>query len=144
MLRLLLIILLASQSRCESWSWLDWSLEQAGQASREAGSALYRGVKELACLKVECCNQDWRPANFSLLQTHLEREVVGLHHGDAIQSSERNGVNTMAVQYIAVSWKPDASSMQRKALQAKIRKAKQMQGNAVHIKAIQSNVSKAM
>ena len=40
-------------------SWLSWSLEQAGQVSREAGSALYRGVKDLACLKLECCNQDW-------------------------------------------------------------------------------------
>ena len=63
---------------------------------------------------------------------------------DAIQSNERNGVNTMAVQYIAVSWKPDASSMQRKALQAKVRKANARQCNAVHIKAIQSSVSKAM
>ena len=48
-----------SRSAEAGGSWLSWSLEQAGMVSREAGSALYRGVKDLACLKLECCNQDW-------------------------------------------------------------------------------------
>ena len=55
---MLLAILTSSSAEAEG-SWLSWSLEQAGHVSREAGSALYRGVKDLACIKLECCNQDW-------------------------------------------------------------------------------------
>ena len=77
------VLVLVMISHCSSselgGSWLSWSLEQAGQVSREAGSALYRGVKDLACLKLECCNQDWRPANFSLLASQLENHLVGQH-----------------------------------------------------------------
>ena len=54
-----LLTLLTSSSAEPGGSWLSWSLEQAGQVSRDAGSALYRGVKDLACTKMECCNQDW-------------------------------------------------------------------------------------
>ena len=94
-----LVLVLVTIYRCSSselgGSWLSWSLEQAGQVSREAGSALYRGVKDLACLKLECCNQDWSksdpvllrdltfhpagPANFSLLANQLETHLVGQH-----------------------------------------------------------------
>ena len=28
-----------------------------------AGSALFNGVRELACLQIECCNPSWRPGN---------------------------------------------------------------------------------
>ena len=96
------VLLLMMISHCESselgGSLLSWSLEQAGKVSREAGSALYRGVKDLACLKLECCNQDWSkshlspsyhpappniapagPANFSLLASQLESHLVGQH-----------------------------------------------------------------
>ena len=63
------VLLLMMISHCESselgGSLLSWSLEQAGKVSREAGSALYRGVKDLACLKLECCNQDWRKSQLS-------------------------------------------------------------------------------
>ena len=64
-----LVLVLVTIYRCSSselgGSWLSWSLEQAGQVSREAGSALYRGVKDLACLKLECCNQDWSKSHLS-------------------------------------------------------------------------------
>ena len=33
-------------------SWLNWSLSQAKTVSTDAGNALYKGVRELACLKV--------------------------------------------------------------------------------------------
>ena len=33
-------------------SWLNWSWSQAKTVSQDAGSALYKGVRELACLKV--------------------------------------------------------------------------------------------
>ena len=56
---LVLLAILTSSSAEAEGSWLSWSLEQAGHVSREAGSALYRGVKDLACIKLECCNQDW-------------------------------------------------------------------------------------
>ena len=58
---LVLVTIFTSSSRASEagGSWLSWSLEQAGHVSREAGSALYRGVKDLACTKLECCNQDW-------------------------------------------------------------------------------------
>ena len=37
------------------------------------------GVKELACLKVECCSSSWRPGNFSHLDQELESHLVGQH-----------------------------------------------------------------
>ena len=33
-------------------SWLNWSWSQAKTVSNDAGNALYKGVRELACLKV--------------------------------------------------------------------------------------------
>ena len=33
-------------------SWLNWSWSQAKTVSKDAGNALYKGVRELACLKV--------------------------------------------------------------------------------------------
>ena len=47
----------------------------------------------------------------------------------------------MAVQCNALPWKPDASAMQRKALQANVSKANARQCNAVQIQAKQSNVN---
>ena len=47
--------------------------------AKEAGSALYKGVKELACLKFECCNTDWRPGNYTLLEELLDKHLVGQH-----------------------------------------------------------------
>ena len=77
---LVVLVLIVQPGCCETdGSWLSWGLEQAGQVSREAGGALYRGVKDLACLRLECCNQDWRPANFSLLASQLESQLVGQH-----------------------------------------------------------------
>ena len=55
----MLLAILTSSSAEDGGSWLSWGLEQAGQVSREAGGALYRGVKDLACLRLECCNQEW-------------------------------------------------------------------------------------
>ena len=78
-LAVFLSLFLLSGAGGDSGSWLSWSLDQAREASREAGSALYRGVKELACLQVECCNQDWRPANFSRLEADLDTHLVGQH-----------------------------------------------------------------
>ena len=37
-------------------SWLNWSLSQAKTVSNDAGNALYKGVRELACLKVTSDN----------------------------------------------------------------------------------------
>ena len=78
-LAVFLSLFLLSGAGGDSGSWLSWSLDQAREASREAGSALYRGVKELACLQVECCNQDWRPGNFSRLEADLDTHLVGQH-----------------------------------------------------------------
>jgi len=75
----LLVVVLLSTVAGEAGDWISWSLSQAKEASIEASSALYRGVRELACLQVECCNQDWRPANFSRLESDLESHLVGQH-----------------------------------------------------------------
>ena len=36
----------------DTGSWLNWSWSQAKTVSNNAGNALYKGVRELACLKV--------------------------------------------------------------------------------------------
>ena len=74
-----LVLLLLSRAGGEPGSWLSWSLTQAREASREASTALYRGVKDLACQRLECCNQDWRPGNFSRLEADLKSHLVGQH-----------------------------------------------------------------
>lgn len=64
-------------SQAVSW-WSDtWF--SAGQASQKAGSALFRGMKDLACLQVECCSPSWRPANYTRLQSLLAEHLVGQH-----------------------------------------------------------------
>ena len=60
---------------------------------------------------------------------------------DAMQNSERNGVNTTAVQCSALPWKPYAGAMQRKALVAKASEANARQCNTVQIKAKPSSVN---
>ena len=74
-----LVLLLLSRAGGDPGSWLSWSLTQAREASREASTALYRGVKDLACQRLECCNQDWRPGNFSRLEADLKSHLVGQH-----------------------------------------------------------------
>ena len=73
---LLVLVSILQPGCCETdGSWLSWGLEQAGQVSREAGGALYRGVKDLACLRLECCNQEWsKSPPLSLL---YERPNIG-------------------------------------------------------------------
>jgi len=63
----------------DAGSWLSWSWSQAQTAGKEAGSALYKGVRELACLKIECCNPSWRPGNWTKLSESLEDHLVGQH-----------------------------------------------------------------
>jgi len=60
-------------------TWLAETWSRAGEASKQASSALYKGMKDLACLKVECCSEDWRPANYSRLEQLLEDNLVGQH-----------------------------------------------------------------
>ena len=36
-------------------------------------------MRDLACLKKECCNNNWRPANYSRLEELLEENLVGQH-----------------------------------------------------------------
>ena len=44
--------LLLAGVEADSGSWLSYTWGQAKHAGREAGNALYKGVKELACLQV--------------------------------------------------------------------------------------------
>jgi len=72
----LVLCLLVHQS---TGSWFSDTWNQAGLASRQASSAIYRGMKDLACLKVECCSASWRPANYTRLQELLAENLVGQH-----------------------------------------------------------------
>jgi len=63
----------------EAVSWWSDTWSSAGQASHQAGSALFRGMKDLACLQVECCSPSWRPANYTRLQDLLAQHLVGQH-----------------------------------------------------------------
>ena len=45
-------VLLLAGVEADSGSWLSYTWGQAKHAGREAGNALYKGVKELACLQV--------------------------------------------------------------------------------------------
>ena len=45
-------LLLLAGVEADSGSWLSYTWGQAKHAGREAGNALYKGVKELACLQV--------------------------------------------------------------------------------------------
>ena len=49
---LALSVLLLAGVEADSGSWLSYTWGQAKHAGREAGNALYKGVKELACLQV--------------------------------------------------------------------------------------------
>ena len=88
--------LLLAGVEADSGSWLSYTWGQAKHAGREAGNALYKGVKELACLQVrgcpgeylgnqescvqvECCSPSWRPANSSQLEQLLAGQLVGQH-----------------------------------------------------------------
>lgn len=59
--------------------WFSDTWSQAGQASKQASSAIFKGMKELACLKMECCTSSWRPANHTRLQELLREHLVGQH-----------------------------------------------------------------
>ena len=58
-------------------SWL----ARAGAAGRQAGTALYQGVQQLACLKLECCTDNWRPANYTRLE-----QLLGSPHVHAVRT----------------------------------------------------------
>ena len=90
------LLLLLAGVEADSGSWLSYTWGQAKHAGREAGNALYKGVKELACLQVrgypgeylgnqescvqvECCSPSWRPANSSQLEQLLAGQLVGQH-----------------------------------------------------------------
>jgi len=75
----LLLAILQASFIVSSWSWLYDSWGNAGKASRQATSALYQGVRDLACLQLECCSSHWRPANTSLLEEKLFQDLVGQH-----------------------------------------------------------------
>lgn len=60
-------------------SWLTDTWNQAGHASKQASSAIMKGVKELACMQMECCTNSWRPANHTRLQEQLKEHLVGQH-----------------------------------------------------------------
>jgi len=76
---LLCIIFLSHRVECDISSWFADTWSQAGQASKQASSALYKGMKDLACLKMECCSPEWRPANYTRLEQLLEDNLVGQH-----------------------------------------------------------------
>ena len=52
--------LLLAGVKADSGSWLSYTWGQAKHAGREAGIALYKGVKELACLQVRCTLENIR------------------------------------------------------------------------------------
>ena len=61
----------------------------------QASSALYKGMKDLACLKMECCSSNWRPANYSRLEQLLGDNLVGQHIAQdmilrAVRGHQRN------------------------------------------------------
>lgn len=79
----------------DAGSWLAHTWSQAGQASKQASSALYKGMKDLACLKMECCSANWRPANYSRLEQLLVDNLVGQHIAQdmivrAVRGHQRN------------------------------------------------------
>jgi len=76
---LILSSLFINASRGDFSSWFSTTWSQAGEASKQASSALYKGMRDLACLKMECCNNNWRPANYSRLEELLEENLVGQH-----------------------------------------------------------------
>ena len=51
---ILLVVILTFLARAQgdTGSWLNWSWSQAKTVSKDAGNALYKGVRDLACLKV--------------------------------------------------------------------------------------------
>eukprot|EP00092_Neocalanus_flemingeri_P055137 GFUD01065063.1.p1 GENE.GFUD01065063.1~~GFUD01065063.1.p1 ORF type:complete len:263 (-),score=82.69 GFUD01065063.1:116-904(-) len=92
---LLCLAILGVCVESDAGSWLVSSWSQAGQASRQAGSVLYRGMKDLACLKLECCSASWRPANYTRLKQLLADNLVGQHIAQdmivrAVRGHQRN------------------------------------------------------
>ena len=49
---LMMIVMLLTGAEGDTSSWLNWSWSQAKTVSKDAGNALYKGVRGLACLKV--------------------------------------------------------------------------------------------
>ena len=49
---LMMIVMFLTGAEGDTSSWLNWSWSQAKTVSKDAGNALYKGVRELACLKV--------------------------------------------------------------------------------------------
>ena len=54
------VLLQLAGVEADSGSWLSYTWGQAKYAGREAGNALYKGVKELACLQVRCTLENIR------------------------------------------------------------------------------------
>jgi len=73
------LFLTGSGQYSNAFSWWSDTWTSAGQASQKAGSALFRGMKDLACLQVECCSPAWRPADYEKLQSLLSEHLVGQH-----------------------------------------------------------------
>jgi len=93
--RLISIVYLSQPVECDVGSWFADTWSQAGQASKQASSALYKGMKDLACLKMECCSSNWRPANYSRLEQLLVDNLVGQHIAQdmilrAVRGHQRN------------------------------------------------------
>ena len=49
---LLTIVTILTGAEGDTSAWLNWSWSKAKTVSKETGNALYKGVRELACLKV--------------------------------------------------------------------------------------------
>jgi len=71
--------LASGQAWAPGLEWLSGTWSTAGQASSKAGSALFRSMKDLACLQVECCSSSWRPADHHKLASLVSSHLVGQH-----------------------------------------------------------------
>ena len=68
--------LLLAGVEADSGSWLSYTWGQAKHAGREAGNALYKGVKELACLQVRCTLENIRIIRSPVLGGVLQPELA--------------------------------------------------------------------
>merc|ERR1719334_1861009 len=73
------LIFPATLPQTQAFSWWSDTWSSAGLASKKAGSALFTGMREFACLQVECCSSAWRPADYDKLQSLLSDNLVGQH-----------------------------------------------------------------
>ena len=104
---LVTIVTFLTGAEGDTSSWLNWSWSQAKTVSKDAGNALYKGVRELACLKVADISDNLDDERFRESFCHLSLSAATLAGG---RSTSQDSKSFLTVILWASTWLETSSS----------------------------------